>query len=128
CADRNKRLDDMEAFSLWVRIRVKKGEDAVAAIGHVEDQHVEQRQGGGECISEIARVEASEKQHASGDGGAGNGGAQIGLEHDERQEEQGRDEGGKQGVSPVIHRTGAILQEVGEKKNECGLGQFRRLK
>ena len=63
-----------------------------------------------------------------GDCGAGDGGTEVGLEDDQRDKNQGRNDGGQNRVAPVVHGFRTALQEKCQKQNERRLGHFGGLK
>ena len=94
---------------------------------HVKDQEIERQQRRREGVSEIAQAHAGDIQDAGGDSGAGDGGTEIGLQHDQSEKHQHGRGRGQQRVAHVVHRLGAAFKEIREKQNQHRLGQLGRL-
>src|SRR5436305_4145788 len=126
-AYRDEGLNDVEPGSLPVGIGIEEGQDAVAAEGNVKNQKIKRRQRRGEGVSEIAQAHAGHIQNAGRDSGAGDRGAQIGLQHDEPEKNQNRRGCRQQRVAPVVDRLDAAFEEVGKEEDHYRLLQLRRL-
>src|SRR6202050_5806858 len=87
-AHRDQRLNDVEASLLAVRIGIQKGENAGAPKADMKNQKIERTQRSREGVSEITNAHPRHIQDASCNSGAGDGRAEIGLQHDESQEEE----------------------------------------
>src|SRR5215472_11678828 len=107
----------MKTAALRVGIWIKKCQDAIPPVRHVENQEIKRQNRGRERISKITQTDSGDEQNASSDSGAGDRGPQIGLEHNETQK-YGRGRGGRQQrVAPVVHRLRLIFEKPREEEN-----------
>src|ERR1019366_1972407 len=66
-ASRNgdERLNNVEAKSLRIGVRIQEGQDAIFPVHHVKDQEIERQQRGRERVSKIAEANSGDEQDAS---------------------------------------------------------------
>ena len=76
----------------------------------MKNQKIQRHQRRAERVGEIAHPHASHIQNAGGDSGAGNGGAQIRLQHDQAQQNTGAAAG-----SSVLRQSSMVLARLSRK-------------
>src|ERR1035438_3202677 len=113
--DRNQRLNNVEAKSLRIGVRIHKSQNAISAVRHMKDQKIERQQRGGKSVSEVAQPNSSDKQNTSGDSGASDGRTEIRLKHDQPQKNHSRDDRGNQRIAPIVNSLRFIFQKPSEK-------------
>src|SRR5579863_95603 len=113
--NRNQRLNNVEALALGIGIRIHERQDAITAIGYVEDQEIEWQQRGEQAVAEILQVQSGHKQNAGGDGRTSNRSSQVRLEHNQPEKNRSWNNRRNQRVPPVVHGFRPVLQEESQE-------------
>src|ERR1019366_4586430 len=101
--DRNQRLNDVEAKSLRVGVRIQEGQNAIFSVRHVKDQEIERQQRSRKSVSKIAQPDSGDEQDASRNARASDGGAEVRLKTNQPQKNRGGRDGGDQRIAPIVH-------------------------
>src|ERR1035437_80202 len=109
----NERLNNVEAKSLRIGVRIQEGQDAVFSVRHVKDQEIERQQRGRERVSKIAQPDSSDEQDANRNARASDGGAEVRLKNNQPKKNCGGRDGGDQRIAPIAHdhRLGFVFEK-----------------
>ncbi len=83
-----QRLDCVKTRALWIRFRIQESEQSSAAPLHTKEQEVQDRGRGHGGIAKVLGIHAREVEHQGRHAGAHQRSAEIGLFHNEQNEEQ----------------------------------------
>src|ERR1700692_507202 len=81
--DRNQRLNNVEAKSLRISVRIQKCQDAVFPVRHMKDKKIKRPTRGPDLLPELSQPDAGDERDASRNARASDGGAEVGLKNNQ---------------------------------------------